>query len=325
MPAPINLLDIYRARQTIAHFARETPLTSVQALTEKTGASVFCKLEALQETGSFKVRGAANKILNLSDDEKARGVVTVSTGNHGRAVAYVARQQGVHAAVCISEEVPQNKVAALKRLSAEVVIHGQSQDDAFARAAELQVQRGMTLIPPFDDAHVIAGQGTIGLELLEQNPELDTVLAPLSGGGLISGIALAVKSANPAIRVIGVSMEHAPVMYLSLQAGHPVQLDEEETLADSLRGGIGLDNKYTFDMVQRYVDEIVLVSEDAIAEAIAFALEELHVVVEGAGAVGIAALLQKQVYQPEGNVAVVLSGGNIDMGLLLAIARRYIK
>jgi threonine dehydratase len=284
---------------------------------------VHLKLETVQPIGAFKIRGAANKILTLTDEEKARGVVTASTGNHGRAVAYVAKEIGVKAAVCLSELVPQNKVEALRQLGAEVLVQGQSQDEAEVLAHHLAAERGLTMIHPFDDAHIIAGQGTIGLELLQTLPTLDTVLVPLSGGGLIAGIALALKSANTAVRVIGVSMEQSPVMVESLAAGKPIQMPEASTLADSLQGGIGLENQYTFRLVRDLVDEVVLVSEAEIAAAMAFALYEHHLVVEGAGAVGIAALQAGKVSVAGQNVALIISGGNVDIAQLWRIAEEY--
>jgi len=319
----ITLRDIFLAKRTIAPIARRTPLLRSIPLTAHTNASVYLKLETLQETGAFKVRGAANRLLNLTPAGQERGVITVSTGNHGRAVSYVASQLGIKATVCISERVPANKVEALKRLKAEVVIDGQSQDEAQERALQLQQERGLTMVPPFDDPLIIAGQGTIGLELLEELPELDAVLVPLSGGGLISGIGLALKSASPAIRVIGVSMERAPVMYHSLKAGQPVRMAEEETLADSLQGGIGLDNRYTYRMVQSYVDDIILLTEAEIAAGMVFAFREHHLILEGAGAVGIAALLSHKIQNPGRKVVVVLSGGNVELASLLEIVQNH--
>ena len=318
----VTLHDVYQARQRIARIAIRTPLIRSPSLSEHIGASVHLKLESVQETGSFKIRGATNKLLSLTADERARGVITVSSGNHGRAVSYVARQLGVDAVVCVSERVPGNKVEAIEQLGAETVVHGESYDEAEAHAFRLQEERGLTWVHPFDDPSVIAGQGTIGLELLEDLPEIDTVVVPLSGGGLISGIALALKSANPAIRVIGVSMDRAPVMFHSLRAGAPIEMEEEETIADALAGGIGLDNRYTFRMVQEYVDETVLVSEEEIAEAMAYALENHHLVVEGGGAVGVAALLHRRVREMGCNVVVVLSGSNVSLPLLLEIAQK---
>jgi threonine dehydratase len=317
------MLDIYLARQRIASIARRTPLVHSPLLTERVGSSVCLKLESLQETGSFKIRGAANKMLNLTAEEKARGVVTGSSGNHGRAVAYVASRLGINAVVCLSRRVPHNKMDAISRLGAEIVVYGKSYDESVSHALQLAEERGLTMIDSFDDPFIIAGQGTIGLELLEDLPQLDTAVVPLAGGGLTGGIALALKSANPAIRVIGVSMERAPVMYYSLQAGAPIEMEEEETIADALAGGLGRDNQYTFRMVQEYVDDVVLVSEEAIAEAMAFALETHHLVVEGAGAVGIAALLHQRVREVGRNVAVVVSGSNVEIPLLLKIAQEH--
>jgi len=322
MAPPITLQDIFIAQQTIAPIARQTPLIKSDSLSRRSGTEIYFKLETLQQTGAFKARGAANKIMSLSAEAQQKGVVTVSTGNHGRAVSYVARQLGLKAAVCISERVPQNKVEALRQLQAEVVIYGQSQDEAELRAREIQAERGATMIPPFDDPQIIAGQGTIGLELLTDLPDIDTALIPLSGGGLIAGIALALKSANPAIRVVGISMERAAVMARSLQAGQPVQLPEEPTLADSLQGGIGLDNQYTFQMVQKYVDDVILLSEEEIAAGMAFAFLEHHLVLEGAGAVGISALLHKKLSNLGQRVVAVLSGGNVDLSTVLEIVNK---
>ncbi len=320
----VTLQDVYRARKRIAAIARRTLLIESQLLTDRARPAgptdVHIKLENLQATGSFKLRGAANKLLGLTADEKERGVITISTGNHGRAVSYAARRLGIHAVICLSEGVTQSKLAAIKRLGAEVVVHGATYDQAEEQALRLQQERGLTMIEPFDDPDIIAGQGTIGLELLEELPDIDTAVVPLSGGGLISGIALALKSVNPAIRVIGVSMDRAPVMYHSLLAGAPIQMEEEETIADALVGGIGSANKYTFRMVQHYVDETVLVSEEEIAAGMAFALEEHHQVIEGGAAVGIAALLHQKLSQVGNHVAVIVSGGNVATERLLETA-----
>jgi threonine dehydratase len=319
----VTMRDIYMARERVAPLARRTPLISSPLLTERVGASVYLKLESLQETGSFKIRGAANRMLSLTAEEKARGVVTGSSGNHGRAVSYVARRLGINAVVCLSKRVPPNKVDAISRLGAEIVVHGKSYDESVSHALQLAEERGLTMIDSFDDPFIIAGQGTIGLEMLEDFPEINTAIVPLAGGGLLGGIALALKSVNPAIRVIGVSMERAPVMYHSLKAGAPIEMREEETIADALAGGLGEDNQYTFRMVQEYVDDVVLVSEEAIAEAMFFALEKHHLVVEGAGAVGIAALLHQRVREVGRNVAVVVSGSNVEIPLLLKIAQDH--
>jgi threonine dehydratase len=327
----VTMQDIYLARRKIASIARRTPLIHSPLLVERIGLArseigesaqkVYLKLESLQVTGSFKVRGAANKMLNLSAQEKSRGVVTGSSGNHGWAVAYVASRLGVHAVICVSANVPGNKAEAIRRLGAEVVLYGNSYDESVSHALRLVQERGLTMIDSFDDPFVIAGQGTIGLELLEDLPEIDTAIVPLAGGGLLGGIALALKSANSAIRVVGVSMERAPVMYYSLKAGAPIEMEEEETIAHALAGGLGRDNQYTFRMVQELVDDVVLVSEEAIAQAMTFALRRHHLVVEGAGAVGIAALLQQRVEQIGRNVVVVVSGRNARIPLLLELAQ----
>lgn len=319
---PMRLSDIYEARRRIAPFVRRTPLLASASLSEQAGVAAYLKPECLQETGSFKLRGAANRLLCLTPEENRRGVIAVSSGNHGRAVSHVARELGVRAVICLSRNVPEVKVQAIRGLGAEVVVWGGSYDEAEAHALELQQDQGLTWISPFDDPSVIAGQGTIGLELLEDLPQIGTVVVPVSGGGLISGMALALKAANPAIRVIGASMDRAPVMYHSLQAGRPVQMPEEETVAEALAGGIGLDNRYTFRLVQQLVDDVVLVTEDEIEQAMAWALATHHLVVEGGGAVGMAALLQGQAKVGAGPVVVVISGGNVDLPLLLAIARK---
>jgi threonine dehydratase len=317
----VTMHEIYLARQKIASVAWRTPLVHSSPLTKRVGSSIYLKLENLQETGSFKIRGAANKMLNLTAEEKARGVVTGSSGNHGLAIAYVASRLDINAVICISARVPSNKADTIRHLGADVVVHGESYDESVSHALQLAEERGLTVIDSFDDPHVIAGQGTIGLELLEDLPEIDMAIVPLAGGGLLGGIALALKSANPAIQVIGVSMERAPVMYYSLKAGAPIEMEEQETIAHALAGGLGQDNRYTFRIAQQYVDDVVLVSEGAIAEAMVFALERHHLVVEGAGAVGLAALLHQRVRDVGRNVAVVVSGSNVEIPLLLKIAQ----
>lgn len=316
-----KLEDIYAARQRIQPLVRKTSLEESPWLTSFLGTGIFLKLENQQVTGSFKLRGATNKLLSLSEDEKDRGVITVSSGNHGRAVSYVASQLGIRAVICLSEAVPPNKVQAIQALGAETVVAGETYDDSAEHAALLQEQRGLTMVPPFDDPFVIAGQGTIGVELMEDLPQVDTVIVPLSGGGLLGGISLALKSLKPDLHVVGVSMKRGPAMVASLQAGRPVDVPEEPTLADALAGGIGLDNRYTFRLIQDYVDETVLVSEEEIAAAMTFALEKHHLVVEGGGAVGIAALLYTKVARLGKNVVVIISGGNVDLPVLLKVAQ----
>jgi threonine dehydratase len=322
-PLPeLNLNDLHNARKRIADLVIKTPILPSNLLDARGEHNSFLKLENLQTMGSFKLRGASNKILSLTDEEKDRGIVTVSSGNHGRAVSYLAGKLGIRAIVCVSRFVPEHKIEVIQKLGAEVKVVGKDYDEADAHARVLVREEGMTWIDPFDDPHVIAGQGTIGLEILEEIPEIDTVIVPTSGGGLISGIAIAMKLTNPKIRVIGVIMEQGPAMYLSLEAGRLVPVVEQESLADALAGGLGEENQYSFRLCQEYVDKIVLVSETAIARAMAFAFNELHVVVEGGGAVGIAALQEGKI-EPGSNTVVVISGGNVDPEVLLRVVREH--
>ena len=315
----VSLSDIERAREAIARSVRHTPLIPSAALSARTGADVRLKLESLQDTGAFKIRGATNRIAALDAAERARGVVTVSTGNHGRAVAQAAKRYGVKAIICMSTLVPRNKLDAIAALGAETRIVGQNQDEAEVEAERLVAEHGMVMVSPFDDAHVIAGQGTIGLELIGDWPELDTVLVPCSGGGLIAGIAVAVKAFKPDTRIIGVSMDRGAAMYQSQRAGQPVQVEEMPSLADSLGGGIGLDNAFTFALVRETVDELVLVTEDEIAQAMRHVFREERLVAEGGACVGIAALLNDRADRLGDNIAVVVSGANVDLDRFLAI------
>lgn len=319
----MTIRNIWEARKRIDSIVYNTPLIQSSILSEMVGRNVYLKLENVHEVGAFKVRGAANKILSLSEEEKRRGVATYSTGNHGMAVAYVAKKLGIDAVVCISNRVPKAKVDSLKRLGAQIETVGDSQDDAGVRCYELEREKGITVIEPFDDPHVIAGQGTIGLELLEDLPNLTDVIVPLSGGGLLSGIGLALKSNDRDLRVTGVSMEHSAVMYESLKAGKPVKLEESETLADSLLGGIGLDNQYTFNMVQQYMDNVVLIPEEEIAYSMAYMMDKHRIIMEGAAATGIAAVLGKKIPHQDGDIAVIISGHNVDLSILHSIIQNY--
>lgn len=279
---------------------------------------VALKLESLQRTGSFKVRGAANRILKLTGRERRGGVVTASSGNHGRAVAEVARRLGIAATVCVPDWADPSKLAAMRAAHATVVLCGGSYDAAEDRAAALAVSDGMALVHPFDHPDTIEGQGTIALELAEQLPGLDEVLVPLSGGGLVAGIGLMANALG--IRVAAVSARRASVMLRSIRAGRPVRVPDEETVASALSGGIGLDNRFTFDTVRDVVDEHVIVEEDEVRSAVARCFRNHRLVVEGGGAVGIAALWSG--YKPRGPAAVVVSGGNIDPATLHALATK---
>ena len=312
--ATVSLKDIERARRALDRRIRLTPVEPSAALSALTGAPVHLKLEHQQITGSFKLRGATHAVLCLGKAQRANGVVGVSTGNHGRGLAYAARAAGVRCIICMSALVPKNKVEGIKAQGAEVRIVGRSQDDAQAEVDRLVAEAGMIMLPPFDHPDIIAGQGTLGLEILEQLPAVETVVVPVSGGGLISGMAVALKARKPGVRVIGVSMERGAAMYQCQKAGKPIFVEELATLADSLGGGIGLDNRYTFALVRDLVDDLVLVSEAEIAAAIRHAYWEERQIIEGSGAVGIAALRAGRIADPGVTVAV-LSGGNIDMDL----------
>ena len=318
MDSGVEIGDLRAARERIAGTAVRTPLLRSPELGRSNGADVLLKLDNLQRTGSFKLRGAANLILGLSGEERARGVVAVSSGNHGKAVSFIAGRSGIRALICLPASVPRNKVDDIRSYGAEVVMAGRTYDEAIERAYALRDERGLMFVHPYDDPRTIAGQGTIGLELLEDSPDLDTVLVPLSGGGLIAGVALAVKTVRPSARVVGVMMERSPVMYESLRAGRIVELQEEPTLADALAGGLGLSNQFTFKICRDLVDDIVLVTEEEIADAMAFMLVEHHVVVEGGGAVGVAAARRPGARLGK-KTAVVVSGGNVDLPVLREI------
>lgn len=308
---PIVLDQLFEARERIRGLIRETPLERSASLSQLIGVPVWLKLESQQATGSFKLRGASHAVSQLSHTQKRLGVVTASTGNHGRALAFAAAQQGVKAIVCLSQRVPLNKVQSIQELGADVVIVGHSQDDAQREAERIACEQGAVFIPAFDHADIIAGQGSLGLEILEQCPEVADVLVPLSGGGLFAGVALGLKGQRPEIRAHGISMRCGAAMQASLAAGHPVEVEEGQSLADSLGGGIGLNNRYTFALVRALADSIVLLDEPAIAAGMRHAYHRERLVLEGAAAVGIAALLEGAL-APRGPVVVVISGRNVD-------------
>ncbi|HET8985494.1 MAG TPA: pyridoxal-phosphate dependent enzyme [Trueperaceae bacterium] len=309
MSAQPTVRDIWLARTRLRGIARRTLIRHAPEV----GPDVWIADETTQPTGAFKIRGAANALLSLEAGQRERGVVAVSTGNHGRAVAYVARELGTRATVFLSNRVPTDKVEALRRVGADVVVGGDSQDLAEDAAREHAARTGAALIPPFDHPAVIAGQGTLGLEIVEELPTVRTVVVPLSGGGLIAGVALAVKSVDPAIRAVGVSMAAGAVMHASLRVGRVVEMPESGTLADSLQGGLGRDNAYTFGLVRDFVDDAVLVSEEAIANAMRHAFHHHRLVLEGGGAAALAALLSEVVptEAATGTTVVIASGANV--------------
>ncbi|MFA7565965.1 MAG: hydroxyectoine utilization dehydratase EutB [Alkalispirochaeta sp.] len=323
MAIDIHLDDIYEAAQRIAGLVRRTPFVESPALSVEAGAAkVFLKLESLQNTGAFKVRGASNRILSLSDDERARGVITFSTGNHGKAVAFVAGKTGVPAVVCVSEHVPSYRVELIRSLGAEVVVKGNSQDEAEQEYFRIMDERNLVPVVPFDDPAVVTGQGTVALEMLQDVPQLDTLLVPLSGGGLLAGIALTAKLIKPEIRVVGVSISQSPAMLESLKAGRPVAVEEKNTLADSLLGGIGVENRYTLPLVRDYVDEHVLIDEPEIEYGMYYALKHHSLVIEGSAAVGIAAIQSGKVDVQGESVGIVVSGSSVNLPQYLSIMSR---
>lgn len=305
----VTLDDIRAAAERIRGHVVETPLLRDELLSARLGQPVWLKCEYRQTTGAFKLRGATNAILSLPPEALARGVVTASTGNHGRALAHAARALGVPATVCLSRLVPENKVQAIRELGAEVRIIGASQDEAMQEVARAVAEEGMTEIPPFDHEAVVAGQGTIALEI--GTPE--AVLVPLSGGGLAAGVAVAIKALSPATRVIGLTMENGAAMAASLAAGHPVEVAESPSLADSLGGGIGLRNRVTYPLCRDLLDDVILLTEAEIAAGLRHLGRAGHVV-EGAASVGSAALLAGKVV-PQGPTVCILSGANIDPAL----------
>lgn len=317
--AMLTLADVYRARRSILGTAVRTPLVPSQHMEKVSGREFLLKLEITQPTGAFKLRGAVNAVFNLPDN--VAGVVCCSTGNHGRSVAYAAKARGLKAVVCMSSLVPAVKVDGIKALGAEVRIAGRSQDDALAESLRVRDTERFGEISPFDDPLVVAGQGTIGLELLEERPDLDTILVPLSGGGLAAGIAVAAKAIKPTIKVIGISMDRGAAMHVSLVAGHPVKVEEFASLANSLGGGIGLDNRLTFELCRDLLDDTILVSEEDIYRAMQTLYYEDRLVAEGGSVVGIAAVKSGKIkLSGTGPVATIITGRNLDMNVLTRIA-----
>ncbi|MBR9985333.1 MAG: pyridoxal-phosphate dependent enzyme [Desulfosarcina sp.] len=308
-----TLLEVYQAQRRIRPMIRQTPLMAAAELVSRTGAhSIHLKMENLQNTGAFKVRGAANKILSLDDEAQQRGVITFSTGNHGKAVAYVAEKTGIKAVVCLSAHVAPYRVEAIRKLGAEVSVKGHSQDEAEKNYQALTVSKGLVPVVPFDDPLIIAGQGTIALEIMEKLPDTDVLMIPLSGGGLLAGIAMAAKTINPGIHIVGVSLEQSPAMLESLSAGRPIHVEEKDSIADSLLGGIGDDNRYTLSLVEKFADEHLLISEEEIKDGMFYLFDRHRLIVEGAAAVGIGALLNRKINVKGKKVVGLLSGSSIN-------------
>ena len=316
----LDAASVFEAARRIRGRIARTPLVHAQFTHRHRAGEVLLKLECAQETGSFKLRGAANFLLASPPARRAAGTITASTGNHGRAVAWMARALGIPATVCVAEGTPGGKLEAIRRLGAAVRPAGRTQDEAERHARILAEKEGLLFVPSFDDPLVIAGQGTVALEIFEDLPDVDVLVLPLSGGGLAAGVALLAKALRPEVRVIGVSMERGAAMAASLEAGKPVEIEEMPTLADALRGGIGLDNRWTFALCRDLLDGVLLVEEEAIAEAMRVLFREERLVVEGGGAVPVAALLSGALTPPPaGRTVLVITGRNIDARILLEV------
>lgn len=309
------LADIEEARDRISALVRPSPVITSPLLSQRLGRDVWLKLENLHPPGSFKIRGAANKILSLDPGARSNGVITSSGGNHGAAVAYVSAALGVRAVVCVPENVDPVKLAAITRTGAEAIVQGATFDDAVEVSLRLAEQRGLTYVHPFDDPDVIAGQGTIFLEARDQVADLGVIVAALSGGGLCGGIGIAAKSISPEVKVVAASARNAATMAESIEAGHPVDAVYADSLAEVLVGGIGLHNRWSFAAVRDHVDDHVLVDESDLALAMSFLLRRHRVVAEGGGGAPVAAALAGLLPDPDevpGSAVLVVSGGNLD-------------
>ena len=310
----LSLADFQAVRDRIAPHIKHTPLLTSRQLSEQTGYDVRLKAELFQRVGSYKIRGPLNKFALMSDEDKRRGVVCSSAGNHAQGVALAAKIHGIRAVVCMAENATPAKVAATKAYGAEVVLHGTIWDEANERAKELVRDEGLTYVHPFDDEQLIAGQGTLGLEVVQDWPELDAIVVPIGGGGLISGVSMAVKSHNPRVRVIGVESSDGPAMKRSVDSGKLETIDCR-TIIDGLRvRRVGATN---FSVVQRFVDDIVTLPDAEIFEAMIWVMERCKLVIEGAAAAPVAALLHNKIGLPTGSrVVAVLSGGNVNLDQL---------
>ncbi len=317
----LSLSDVEAARERVTDVARHTPLEYSPGFSERTGAEVHLKLENFQRTGAFKIRGALNRIKTLSEAEREAGVVTASAGNHAQGVALAATRSGVDSTIVMPEHAPISKVQATEGYGGDVVLYGEDYDDASERAHEIEAEEGLTYVHAFDDEAVMAGQGTIGLEIMEDCPSVDTVIVPIGGGGLISGIATAMKGLDPDMRVIGVQAKGAASVRRSLSQGTVYERDEVETIADGIATRRVGD--LTFEVIRERVDEVVEVDDEQTAVALTALLEREKALVEGAGAVALAALLEEKFDYREGEVIVpALCGGNIDLNVLTTVVLR---
>lgn len=310
----LALKDILEARDVLKDVISKTGLVYNKTFSDVIGASVYLKTENLQKTGSFKLRGAYNKIAHLDESDKKKGVVASSAGNHAQGVAFAARDFSIKATIVMPRHAPISKVVATESYGANVILHGEIYDEAARKAEEIQQKTGAVFIHPFDDPMVIAGQGTVGLEILEELPDVDVIVVPVGGGGLISGIAMAAKHIKPDVKIIGVQAQNAPSMYESFKKGDIVKTSCSTSIADGI--SVKVPGRLTFDIIKNYVDDIVTVDEDQIAEAILMLLEKAKIVSEGAGAVSMAALLNGLIDVKGKNVVSIISGGNIDVNIL---------
>ncbi|MBI4344002.1 MAG: threonine ammonia-lyase [Euryarchaeota archaeon] len=316
----VTLEDIKRANRVVEGAIHRTRLEYSKTFSAICGGEIYLKTENLQRTGSFKIRGALNKIASIPAEEREKGVIAASMGNHAQGVAHASQIAGIKCTIVMPETASITKVVATRGYGAEVILHGREYDEAYGRALEMQLERGYTYIHAFDDPHIIAGQGTIGLEILEKLPEVDQVVVPVGGGGLISGIAVALKETNPGIKVYGVEAENMPAMKASLERGTIVSLAMGSTIADGI--AIKSPGRLTFDLTRKYVDGVVTVTEEEIAGTILLLLERAKLVVEGAGAVALAACLHGKVDCKGKRTVAVLSGGNIDTNMVSLIIER---
>lgn len=314
----LTLGMILEARERLKGVAQRTGLVQFKALSDEE-SQIYLKTEDLQSTGSFKLRGAYIKIASLSSEERACGVIASSAGNHAQGVAMAARMFDTPATIVMPAGAPLSKVKATREMGANVVLHGTVYDDAYAEACRIQQETGATFIHPFDDPMVIAGQGTIGLEIMDDMPDVRTLVVPIGGGGLASGVAAAVKMLHPDVRVIGVQAAGAAGMKASMEAGHVVELDSAKTIADGI--AVKKPGQLTFELCSRYVDEIVTVDDDEIAQAILLLMERGKMVAEGAGAASVAAIMSRK-FDVSGKVAAVISGGNIDVTMISRIIEK---
>lgn len=311
----IGIEEFEAARRRVSAHAYHTPLLTSRLLSERTGFEIRLKAEMFQRGGSYKIRGPLNKLPQLSDEQKRRGVICSSAGNHAQGVALAARVHGVRAVVVMAENATPSKIAATRAYGAEVVLYGSIWDEANEKMKQLASEHGFTVIHPFDDLQLIAGQGTLGMEIYDDFPQIDVAIVPIGGGGLISGVSMALKARNPKIRVIGVESSDGPAMQRSIQAGHVITLDEIRCIIDGLR--VKRVGENTFRVVRDYVDEIVTLADAEIFDAMLWIMSHSKLVVEGAAAAPVAALLHGLIHAPAGsNVACVLSGGNVNLDQL---------